>query len=173
MDGGFWHCTGARGDDFVWGHDSLPPASAAAVPPGVAKYTFKVCTILKKLPEASSQTRRGPQRMAAGCFSHACRESCQPSLQTSELRCFIAISFQWLSLKTLVSDAKGLPSDFKPTHYPLRSQGALGVKHSEVFSKKLGEFVAFPSPLPINYTTHFPFFMTKNIHKISESLKRT
>lgn len=145
--------------DFVWGRDSLPPARAAAVPPGIAKYTFKVCTILKSCPKHPARPRRGPQRMAAGCFSHACRGSRQPSLQTSELHYFIAIPFQWLSLKTFFSIwCKRSSMRFQTYSLPSRKSGGFG---SEVFRgifKEAWWVCGTPIP-PLHKLYHtFPIF---------------
>lgn len=45
--------------DFALGVYSLPPVNVAiaAVPPGLTKYTFKICKFPKKLPKASGQNQ--------------------------------------------------------------------------------------------------------------------
>ena len=83
--------------DFVWGRDSLPPARAAAVPPGIAKYTFKVCTILKKLPEASSQTQAGTSE--DGCRLFQARVQGEPPPFTTDKRIILLYRYSFPVIK--------------------------------------------------------------------------
>lgn len=128
----------------------------AAVPPGSAKYTFKGCKILKSCQKPPARLGLGFLRMA----TRAGRSTSHPwQTPIHDPCCSLSVSFSMIKLEnSFVSAVKGLPFH-QPTCYPFEIRVfSFEGKHSEVFSKKLGEPTVFPpraSPQTVPHICHF------------------